>query len=275
MKFTPISESYKLLRHIHFPGITPFLHGEQIQKQMVSANLDFKKMEAKIRKQQKDLNSQGFAVSEYEQKLLLQVLAMKPLPTLLTFEFENVYTGGKQMKQDPTLADKIAGFGKLGCQYHQLERGGQVTWHGHGQLTAYLIMDLKHITNLTVKCYVDAVLLRAVQNVLAKYNIKTYTNENPGVWVSRDNSKIASVGCNIQRAVSLYGVGINLSPDLRFLNTYTMCGLPEAKASSVSELTGVKPPVADAAALFANEVAKLLNMSVHTLVPPPGDAEAV
>lgn len=262
-KFHPLNDNYKTLRHIHFPGITPFQKGEAIQAQMVAANLDFKKMEAKIRKQQKDFLDQGFALSDYEDKFLKQVLLMKPFPTLLTFEFDNVYTGGKQMKQDPLLVQKIHEYEALGCKYHQLERGGQVTWHGNGQMTAYLILDLKQFSQLTVKCFVDAVLLRAVQNMLEKnYGLESHTNDNPGVWMAPNDLKIASVGCNIQRAITSYGVGVNINPDMKFLNTYTMCGLPGTRATSLKEL---KPDadllVRTAGDLYAKEIAKLLNIT--------------
>lgn len=261
-KFLPLSDNYKTLRHIHFPGITSFEMGQDIQKAMVGANLDFKKMEAKIRKQQKDIHEQGYALSEYEEGFLKKVLSMKPFPTLLTFEFENVYTGGKQMKQDKQLDEKVKGYEKLGCKYYQLERGGQVTWHGEGQLTAYTILDLKQFSNLTVKCFVDSVLLKAVQNMLTKnYGLETITNANPGVWTTQ-GEKIASVGCNIQRAITSYGIGLNVAPDLKYLNTYTMCGLPDAQASSIQEQKpGSQKSIKVAGEQYAKEVAKLLNIT--------------
>lgn len=231
---------------------------------MVSANLDFKKIEARIKRQQKEAADKNLVLQDYETQLLQKVLSMKPLPTLLTFEFENVYTGGKQMKQDPTLPQKIAQYESLGCSYHQLERGGQVTWHGKGQLTAYIVLDLKQISNLTVRCFVDGVLLKAVQNLLRKnYNLESYLNENPGVWMEPHDKKIASVGCNIQRAITSYGIGLNVLPDLRFLNSYPMCGLPSTTATSIAELKpDVKVDVKTAADQYAKEIAKLLNIRI-------------
>lgn len=260
-KFSPLSENYNTLRHIHFGGITPFAQGQEIQNAMVNANLDFKKMEAKIRKQQREFLSQGLQLQEYEQSFIERVLAMKPHPTLLTFEFENVYTGGKQMKQDPQLGEKIQQFEAMGCQYHQLERGGQVTWHGQGQLTAYAILDLKQFSNLTVRCYVDSVLLMAVQNLLAKnYGLASHVNSNPGVWMEPENLKIASVGCNIQRAITSYGIGLNVDPNLDFLNTHVMCGLPGTQATSIAQMTGSASSIKDTAQQYSKEFARLLNI---------------
>lgn len=244
-KFTPLVESYKTLRHIHFPGITSFEQGQAIQNTVVQANLDFKKMESKIRKQQREMAGKGLVINEYEDELLSKILAMKPMPTVLTFEFENVYTGGKKMKQDPLMHERIHQFEALGCKYHQLERGGQVTWHGAGQLVAYVVMDLKLVRNLSVKCFVDSVLLRAVENLLAKnYALDTFSSENPGVWLARDDLKVASVGCNIQRGITSYGVGLNVRPDLKYLNTFEMCGL-QRRATSIEEQLRIREKVSE------------------------------
>lgn len=229
---------------------------------MVSANLDFKKMELKIRTQQKMFAAQNQNLQQFETDFILRVLSMKPFPTLLTFEFESVYTGGKQMKQDPELQSKITGFQDLGAKYHQLERGGQVTWHGPGQLTAYLILDLKQFSNLTVRCYVDLVLLKAVQSLLKKHHgIASEIGASPGVWVPPNDLKIASVGCNIQRAITSYGIGLNVDPDLKFLNTFTMCGLPGKLATSIKQLKAESPvSVKETGEQYAAEIARALNI---------------
>ena len=64
-KFTPLSDTYKTLRHIHFPNITTFEEGQRIQDTIVRANLDFKLMEAKIKRQQKQLAAAGHEMSDY------------------------------------------------------------------------------------------------------------------------------------------------------------------------------------------------------------------
>ena len=259
-KFTPLSDTYKTLRHIHFPNITTFEEGQRIQDTIVRANLDFKLMEAKIKRQQKQLAAAGHEMSDYEKALVGKILDMKPHPTVLTFEFENVYTGGKKLKQDPDLPEKIAAFEQMGCSYHQLERGGDITWHGRGQMVAYTILDLKQFLNLLVKCYVDAVLLRATQDLLKNYGLESFTNENPGVWMSPHDDKIASVGCNIQRAITSYGIGLNVNPKMKYLNTFTMCGLPGKKAVSLQSLVQKEVLVEQIANEYAQQLAKALNI---------------
>lgn len=260
-KFSPLIENYKTLRHIHFDGITPFQKGQEIQQSILDANLSFKEIELKIKKNQLDLAKQGFEVSDYEKGLLDKILEMKPYPTLLTFQFNNVYTGGKKIKKDPTISEQIRAFEELGCEFHQLERGGEITWHGEGHLVAYLILDLKKFQNLTVRCYVDSVLLKSLQDLLMKnYQLPSYLNKNPGVFMEPENKKIASVGTNIQRGITSYGIGLNVKPDLKYLNTFTMCGLPGVTATSIEQMKPGEWSVKEVAFQYSKELAKNLNI---------------
>lgn len=257
----PLCDSYNTLRHIHFPGTTPFSKGQDIQNTIVNANLDFKNIESKMRKRKLELDSQGLPMSSYEKDLLQKILNMRPLPMLLTFEFENVYTGGKKIKKQ-SHEENIRKAQALNCKFFQLERGGEVTWHGQGQLVAYLVLDLKQFHDLSLRCFVDAIQLQGVRNILGnKYGLETFENKNPGVWMTQGDDKIASVGCNIQRSITSYGIALNVSPDLRYLNTYTMCGLP-TKATSIAALVpGSNFTVRDAALEYAKEITQLLGIA--------------
>lgn len=255
-KFRPIGGS-QTLDHIHFGSITPFEEGEKVQKMLLNANLDFKRLETIINRKRKEAESQGHILNEHEELILSQIMRDRPKPTLLTFEFENVYTGGKQMKKQP---EAIRQYEQL-APYHQLERGGKVTWHGRGQLVAYPILDLKQFTHLSPRCYVDSVIIQAVQNTLRnKFNLESFRRDDPGVFMTPEDDKIASVGCNIQHGITSYGISLNINPDLKFLNTFEMCGLPGTHATSVAAQNGPVVPVAEAATAFAKELAEILNI---------------
>ncbi|EGV66699.1 lipoyl/octanoyl transferase [Yamadazyma tenuis] len=262
-KFVPLIENYKTLRHVHFDGLTPFIEGQALQQSMVDANLSFKEIEAKIKRNKLELSQQGLEINDYEKGLIDKILEMKPHPTLLTFQFNNVYTGGKKIKRDPTIHQQIKAFEELGCEFHQLERGGDVTWHGEGHLVAYLILDLKKFKDLTVRCFVDSVLLKSLQDVLNKnYDLDSYLNKNPGVWMEPDNLKIASVGTNIQRGITSYGIGLNVKPDLKYLNTFTMCGLPGTSATSIQQMKpGADLDLKAVAYMYSKEIANNLNIT--------------
>lgn len=222
-------------------------------------------MVKKITTQLKDI-PEGYRINDQEEKIIQQILSMKPLPTLLTFEFNNVYTGGKKMKQDPEMPKRMAEFASLGCDYHQLERGGQVTWHGNGQMTAYVILDIKGFDNLSVRCFVDLVLLKAAQNVLKKhYNIDSFNDStNPGLWTKQNpcDGKIVSIGTHIQRAITSYGIGFNVNNDLKYLNLFEMCGLSNVQATSVkNEIPLATISVEEVAKEYSQQLALALGIN--------------
>ncbi|EGW34961.1 uncharacterized protein SPAPADRAFT_132353 [Spathaspora passalidarum NRRL Y-27907] len=256
-KFWPIRESYGTLRHIHFPGITSFQHGLDIQQALVNHNLHFKSTEFNIRKIQK---TRGDTLTYKETQLIDKILDLKPLPTILTFEFNNVYAGGLRSKEEvsPELREQ---YEKSGCEFHQLDRGGQVTWHGKGQLVAYSVIDIKAFHNLTAKCFVTSILLESVKRTLLNnFGLKSEVIENPGVWTSADD-KIASVGIRIKRGISEYGISLNVNPDLKFMNSFIMCGLDGKRATSImKELGETSATVEQVANMYVKEVAELLNM---------------
>ncbi|EMG46887.1 LIPB Octanoyltransferase [Candida maltosa Xu316] len=195
-----------------------------------------------------------------DQALISQVHSLQPTPTLLTFQFENVYAGGLRSKNELNARDRDNLEKMDNCRYYQLERGGQVTWHGQGQLVSYLIMDLKAYENLSTKCYVSNVLLKSAQNVLKKgYGIDSIQTENPGVWIN-DDAKIGSVGIRVRHGITDFGISLNVNPDLKYMNTFEMCGLKEKKATSIYEQIGATPKIQEVADLYAKEIGEALEV---------------
>lgn len=226
----------------------------------MDANLDFKTAEFKLRQMELRSKKNNTELNEETKAVISKIRDLQPLPTILTFEFNNVYAGGLKLKQEigPELVKR---FETLGCEYHQLDRGGQVTWHGQGQLVAYSLVDLKAFEKLSAKCFVSRVLLDSITKLLDKnFGIQSSVTENPGVWVT-PNDKIASVGIRVKRGVTEYGISLNVDPNLKFLNTFEMCGLKQKRATSIREQ---KPesevPVKDVAHMFVREVAEVLSM---------------
>lgn len=118
-------------------------------------------------------------------------------------------------------------------------RGGQITFHGPGQLVIYPILDLKSVKSekwpkgLSARCFVN-VLEEATINTLKSFGIKGIRTDNPGVWVSEEK-KIAALGLHLRRNITSFGVGLNIRTDLRYFDKIVACGLEGKKTTSIKE----------------------------------------
>ncbi|WP_455376477.1 lipoyl(octanoyl) transferase LipB [Kaarinaea lacus] len=116
----------------------------------------------------------------------------------------------------------------------QCDRGGQVTYHGPGQLVAYVLMDLQR-RNWGVKKLVNR-LEQAIINLLSEYEIKAERKENaPGVYVNA--AKIAALGLRVRRGCSYHGLSLNVNMDLSPFSLINPCGYPGLESTQLSDLT--------------------------------------
>ncbi|CUS22137.1 LAQU0S04e09032g1_1 [Lachancea quebecensis] len=275
----PTEESSKVLRHLEFIKPLQFQKGLQIQEKFVRAQLDMKALESKIRRKldQLSVETNGASINEHEQKILGSILDMKPNPIILTFEFEPTYTGGKRSKKS-LLDEDIRRFQNFipkdqvknkSPKFVQAERGGQVTFHGPGQVVAYLIMDLKSFKNFPAKCLVSAIEDSTIDTLKCApqgedktpLDLQAIKTKETGVWVDEKN-KIASIGVHVRRSITSHGVSINVNPDLSYMNSFTMCGLPDTRATSIHEqIQDSTCTTHDIAVTFVNKMAKKLGIT--------------
>ncbi len=113
------------------------------------------------------------------------------------------------------------------------DRGGQITWHGPGQLIAYILMDLRRINRgirSTVNCLEGAII-----NLLAGYGIAGRAQADaPGVYV--DARKIASIGLRVSRGCTYHGLSLNINPDLSYFSAINPCGRAGLGVTSLKSL---------------------------------------
>ncbi len=127
----------------------------------------------------------------------------------------------------------------MGAQVVDCDRGGDVTFHGPGQLVAYPILDL-HARGLHAGDYVRA-LEECVIRTLAAFGASgERVPGRPGVWAG--GGKVAAIGVRIERGVSRHGLALNVSTDLAWFDAIVPCGLPDASATSMRRLLGAAPP---------------------------------
>ena len=125
----------------------------------------------------------------------------------------------------------------------QIDRGGQVTYHGPGQLVVYPLVDLRR-AGLGVRDIVTA-LERSVIDYAAELGIVAECRKKaPGVYV--DGQKLASVGIRVRRGASYHGIAINISADLEPFRRINPCGYPDLEMTRLADLSAVDS-VADAA----------------------------
>jgi len=134
---------------------------------------------------------------------------------------------------------------QLGVELVQSDRGGDITFHGPGQVVAYPIVRLSD-HGLSVGGYVRS-LERAVIATLAEFGISARRDESAvGVWVDDPTlgttAKICAIGVRIRRGVSLHGLALNVTTDLSYFNLIVPCGLPGRPVTSVQKLLGDAAP---------------------------------
>ncbi len=162
------------------------------------------------------------------QRKLVELRVKKAIPdTLILVEHPHVFTVGKAVAGEvPAIIEGVPVF--------RIERGGQWTYHGPGQLVGYPILDLgarqRDIHGFLRN--IEGTIIRA----LAKFDVSGERQEQTGVWVG--NKKIASIGAAIRNWVSFHGFALNINTDLNYFQLITPCGFPGSTITSMKALLG-------------------------------------
>jgi len=189
------------------------------------------------------------------------------LEHLLLLEHPHVYTLGR----NATAADILAGpdwLAARGIDVAACDRGGQVTYHGPGQLVGYPIVNLSP-DRRDVRRYVrdlQEVLIRT----LADYGVTAEVRDGQafiGVWAGED--KIASIGVHLSRWITTHGFALNVTTDLSYFAGIIPCGLKGIGMTSIERVTGKSPDLAEVAAVCAGHFTRIFDReSVHEAAMP-------
>ena len=168
---------------------------------------------------------------------------------LLLVEHEPVITLGRRADAAHVLADAAA-LADRGVPVYRVERGGDVTFHGPGQLVAYPILDLHHFRT-DVRWYSGALCEVAIRT-LGAFGIGARLRHGPetGVWVDAaapgaPPGKIAAMGVRIERWITYHGLALNVDPPLDAFSWIVPCGLAGVQTVSMAGLLGRPVTVAD------------------------------
>jgi lipoate-protein ligase B len=185
---------------------------------------------------------------------------------LLTVEHDPVITLGRRARPEHILATP-AELARAGIDRVEVERGGDVTYHGPGQLVAYPVLDLRrHRRDVA---WYSQTLLGVVVDTLADHGIAAEARggEETGVWVG--DEKIGALGVKIERWVTYHGVALNIDPDLSHFDWIVPCGLHGRKVTSVAAVLG---RAADMRAVRASFTAAFADRFGVLLAPSDGAA---
>jgi lipoate-protein ligase B len=194
---------------------------------------------------------------------------------LLLLEHEPVLTLGRHADAGHVrvAAEELAG---RGIELVRVERGGEVTYHGPGQLTAYPIVGLRD-RGLFVRAFVSA-LEAALARACAELGVTAGPRPgHPGCWCG--DRKIGAVGVRVERGIAYHGIALNVTARLADFGLIDTCGMPGVESTSIDrELGGAAEPstesVAYAAAAFAAALSLALDAPLAGLLPPDADPSA-
>ena len=177
-----------------------------------------------------DLKRKNFLDTlQIQESLRNKVLKNNTDNYLILVEHDHVYTLGKNANYNNILNST--------CEIIQTQRGGDVTYHGPGQLVAYPIINLKK-KKIGVKNYIS-MIEKLISNILIDYNLEPQIlKEETGVWVQ--NKKIASIGIHVTRGVTMHGLAINVNTDLSYFDNIISCGIKGVKMTSMDKELGKK-----------------------------------
>ncbi len=156
-------------------------------------------------------------------------------PWLFFVEHPHVYTLGKS-GQENNLLIQPPFLEKINATYYRIDRGGDITYHGPGQLVGYPIIDLDRL-GFGVKKYID-LLEQSIIDMLGEFSITASRLDHAtGVWIE-NTRKICAIGVRVSRGVTMHGFALNVNTDLAYFNHINPCGFTDKGVTSMEKQTG-------------------------------------
>jgi lipoate-protein ligase B len=206
-----------------------------------------------------DLGKMDYKPSwEFQKNFHKDVLAGNEIDTLILVEHEPVFTLGKNANED-NLLDKSESDVKI----FNVERGGDITFHGPGQLVGYPILNLNNFKK-NISWF-----MRTLENILIEclrsYNIDAHQKKGlTGVWVN--DAKIGAQGVKISRWVTMHGFSLNVNTDLSFFNRIVPCGITNCQVTSMEKLLGSSQNMQNVKFKIVDAFKKNIRLSNNKLV---------
>jgi len=186
-----------------------------------------------------DLGKRGYSKTLETQRELQQLRIDEKIgDTLLLVEHDAVLTMGTRGKDSNVIASKEM-LSKMRIDIAWVERGGDVTYHGPGQIVGYPIINLENFDK-DIRAYITRIQ-DVITNVLEKnfeISASKRTGEETGVWIG--NEKISAIGISIKKWITMHGFAFNVNTNLSHFDLIVPCGLTGTGVTSIEKIIGKK-----------------------------------
>jgi lipoyl(octanoyl) transferase len=210
-----------------------------------------------------DLGLMGYAEAwELQKRVVAARKAGAIEDVLLLCEHPHVITQGRSGKRENLLASEHV-LKQKGVEFHATDRGGDITYHGPGQIVGYPILNLGAIRR-DVVWYVR-MLEEAMIRATAHFGITAErVAGKTGIWVgdTGGEAKLAAIGVHISRWVTSHGFAYNVSTDLRFFDLIVPCGIADRKATSLEKLLGRTITINEVAPRIASHLGEIFGLEI-------------
>lgn len=202
-------------------------------------------------------------VEQKKQNTGLPIRITEELPgTLIFVEHPNVYTLGKSGSENNMLLDYIQLRAK-DASYYRIDRGGDITYHGPGQIVGYPIFDLEKI-GIGLKEYIFRIE-EAVINTLSQLGIKsTRLAGSTGVWLDCDKPgktrKICAIGVKASKFVTMHGFAFNVNTNLTYFDNINPCGFTDKGVTSVEKELGKLQDINSIKEILKNNLLEIFDL---------------
>ena len=186
---------------------------------------------------------------------------------LLFCQHPHVYTLGKSGKEDNLLVktDELKG---IGATYYHINRGGDITYHGPGQIVGYPIIDLENFFT-DIHKYMRF-LEEAVIQTIAEFGVSAGRIPGlTGVWINHDNGKparkICALGVKTSRWVTMHGFALNVNTDLNYFSHIVPCGINDKEVTSLQKELGSAVDLKEVEEILKNKIAGMFGMNLEVV----------
>lgn len=214
-----------------------------------------------------DLKSKDYKECwDYQEELLAEVVAdkrssKKPSQKnyFLMVEHPHVYTLGKSGDENNLLAHGDL-LKKINATFYKINRGGDITYHGPGQLVGYPIIDLENY-KIGVREYIEK-MEDAIIETIAEYGLTGGRKEGAtGIWLDSDHRvrarKICAIGVRVSRFVTMHGFALNVNTEMRYFNYINPCGFQSFGVTSIQQELRKVIPMDEVKSLIMEKFNKL------------------